>query len=112
MFIDTGMKTEYTEDICSICNIILHPNTSYYILFLPENLPHLKRDKTLCNTSQPKHPNTSIRSFVINWRLCITGVSRTFDWVHHALSGDSFTKANYNHEQKQTLIPVNKCYIA
>lgn len=53
-----------------------------------------------------------MRSFLINWRLYITGPSRTFDWVHHALSGDSFTKANYNHEQKQTWIPVNKCYIA
>lgn len=28
MFIDTGMKTEYTEDTCSICNIILYPNIS------------------------------------------------------------------------------------
>lgn len=28
MFIDTEMKTEYTEDIYSICNTILYPNIS------------------------------------------------------------------------------------
>lgn len=81
---------------------MLHPNISH------SNLSQLMRNITLRNASQSKHLNRTTWPFLINCRLCITDVPQALDQLHHALSSNSFTEANYTSEQKQTCISISK----